>query len=507
MLDFVKNDKRYQSTILGTFVFGLLAHGFMLTNKISFHDDITSLHGLGGTWRSGRWSLGIIQYVLSNSIGKYSMPFWEVAISLLLIALSACLIVNLLDIKKEINCVMIGAIMAVFSVVAIIFTFMFTASCYFLALFLTIFAIWLTEKYKWGWIGGIACLSFSLGIYQAFFSVGITIVIFLLIKKCFEDDIHKLIMSILRLGVLEAGGILGYFAVVKLTLKLTHNTLAVYKGLDTMMSIMLMDRLKRIKHCYTDMIKILFMDVCGLTNDWIIRLLFVILLAVSAVLFIGLLFKVKNKFNRIIYVILVFITPIGINLIYPMTTKEEAVSAIVRYPWICIWIMAIFLVEMSNKYWTFPLWAIMKNTIVACSFLSIFYYAYIDNSAYTKIYFLQDQTTAYYTTLITQIKSSEGYKDELPVAYIGMGEIEDMTFTENTGYIVETALFGYDLKEWVNDFTALEYMSYHCGFTPLIMEEEEITNWDEIDNMPVYPDYGSIKTFDEYVVVKFAERE
>ena len=60
---------------LVSFFAGLLTHGFMLLNKIPFYDDIALLFHTGGTYKNGRWFLGVIGAVEYKMFGgNYSTP-------------------------------------------------------------------------------------------------------------------------------------------------------------------------------------------------------------------------------------------------------------------------------------------------------------------------------------------------------------------------------------------------------------------------------------------------
>ena len=39
---------------------GLVTHGYILTNKISYHDDSVNYIGVGATFGSGSWALALI---------------------------------------------------------------------------------------------------------------------------------------------------------------------------------------------------------------------------------------------------------------------------------------------------------------------------------------------------------------------------------------------------------------------------------------------------------------
>lgn len=507
-MEFFKPNKKQQYTFGGTFLAGILTHGYMLTNKISFHDDICSLFGLGTTWKSGRWGLGIIELLLENTLGIYSMSFWEGLLCLFFIAATAVLVVDILDIEDEKFCFLIGAIMTAFPSVMAILMFMFTSGSYFFALFLIVFAIWVAEKYKYGFILSVPCISFSLGIYQAFFGVGITILILLFIGECASNEfnIKKFLLKVTKYVVTESVGLAFYLVIVKVSIRLVGVNITSYSGIDSMMSLSLGKRIKRVLLCYTDLVEMLLHDSNGLAGNVLMQ----VVLLVMGIVLLGcmyLLIKcVKSVTAKTILVMLVLSLPIGINIIFPMTSEKTVVHALMRYSLVFLWITVLYLVILIQKEYQ-RVAGMLQKIAISVTIVSIIFYGYYSNIAYMKVHFLQEQTTSYYTTLITQIKSCEGYRDELPIAYVGMGKIEDATLAENSQYKTSIELYKWDLKEWINDFAYVEYMSNHCGFSPKILSVDEIKEWREIDEMPIYPDDGAIKVVDGNVIVKFAERE
>ena len=51
---YAKIDPKSKAAIFSAFVFGILAHGMMLFNKYSFHDDIHYMFDVGSTYTLGR---------------------------------------------------------------------------------------------------------------------------------------------------------------------------------------------------------------------------------------------------------------------------------------------------------------------------------------------------------------------------------------------------------------------------------------------------------------------
>lgn len=176
--------------------------------------------------------------------------------------------------------------------------------------------------------------------------------------------------------------------------------------------------------------------------------------------------------------------------------------------WFFLWILPILTIELYSDYGKKKSFLKINKFVEICILITIINYIYVANIVYTKISFLQEQTNAYYTVLITQIKSCEDYQDEMPVIFIGAGGIQDETFTVNDKYRTMLTLATNDLKDWVNDYSYIRYMRYHCGFEPEIVGWDAVEgSYDEIRQMPNYPDYGSIKVIDNVVVVKMSEIE
>lgn len=103
------NCKKYRIIFFSVIIFGILAHGMILFCKISFHDDICAMFDVGTTLPSGRWFLEIIKRIQKYIYGSpYSTPVFNGVLSLVFIAISCCIISDLLDIENKINCVALG---------------------------------------------------------------------------------------------------------------------------------------------------------------------------------------------------------------------------------------------------------------------------------------------------------------------------------------------------------------------------------------------------------------
>ena len=96
------------------------------------------------------------------------MPVVLGVLSLLALAASAGLIVRILDISHPASVIIASGLVVSYPVTACVFSYMFAADGYFFALLLSVLSVYLTKKYRWGWIPAIGCIVVSLGGYQAF---------------------------------------------------------------------------------------------------------------------------------------------------------------------------------------------------------------------------------------------------------------------------------------------------------------------------------------------------
>lgn len=74
---FRKIKKNFKLILYSTFLWGIFAHGMMIFNKFSYHDD-AGLFEYGLTYSLGRWMLGLIGDFVTFLFGSgyYSVPLF-----------------------------------------------------------------------------------------------------------------------------------------------------------------------------------------------------------------------------------------------------------------------------------------------------------------------------------------------------------------------------------------------------------------------------------------------
>ena len=520
--------KSQKAAFLAVWMSSLLAHGFMYFNKFSYHDDMGELFRLGGTFVYGRWFLGILGKIWSEMIGNVSLPLWNGILSTFFISISALMVVRILDIRGVSRGVFVGSLMMVFPAVVSTYAFMFTAPHYFFALFLGVFAVWLQEVLAIDWkkiLLSIGCLTLSLGIYQAYLAVPMCLVLLVILIKCNQEngskvDILKFIAKYLLILIASLGI---YFVINLFFLKALQMEMTTAQGLNSGYQLSIQGIGSAIQNTYANFFAVEYDGIH--TSMWMKLAVWVGLLC--DIILAGVLLLHRNPDNGqkrsdlvfmkagIVAVLLLF--PFTANAIYVLAGHEDTyIHLIMRYSLVFIWILPLVLLEQCERIEKAlnpadqiknPVLWFLKYSLVFLIGIQILLYIHLDNTAYLKAFFVQEQSTSYFNRLVTKIETAPGYRDEYPVVYLGAREkfSDSMTGMEELERMSLTGFNG-DLLYQVNDYTWETYMAYYCGYEPdEVLPPESVADWTEIESMPCYPDEGSVVVRKETVVVKFAE--
>ncbi len=504
-----KIDYRYKCAISSTFIIGVISQGMGLFNKYSVHDDPLN-YGVGATYTSGRWMLDILANVESifYGDGHYSLPAYNGFLAIFLIALSACLIIKTIDIESPFLCSFIAGIMVCFPVITSIFGYMFTLHFYMMALFLGILgAHCICKSDKWYiWCIGVILMGASVGIYQAFIPVIITLILLYLIDCVQKNDNLKYVCrKIVMSGTFCIIFMLFYFGASNMYLSSHDAVLSDYKGIDSMGKSPIGEYINRAIDAYReffvpDMKAKYYMFPGSILN--IYRIMLIISIALC-VLIIMQLFK-ENVVRGIIFVILVAIIPVSVNFIFVMAGKNEVHSLMV-YAQLMPFVFFSWVVDKTK----------VKKEILAkgISFVSVFLiislllmYMRIDNKCYLQATYAQQEAISYFTSLVSNIKECDGYRDEYAVVFVNEKNIMDTSLQSgdngmmsNIGYLP----YSKNVNGYVNDYTWIKFMKQWTGYSPTVLDAAAFAEIDEVKQMPSYPDDGSIAIINDTVVVKF----
>ena len=513
-----KITREMKLAFVSAIVSGLIAHGFFLTNKIPLFDDAASPFGVGGTFNHGRWFLAILSRCVHLFWGNtYSLSWLLGIISIVLIAFSSCLIINMFSIHNSILITSISVLMVVFPVVTATFGYMYTSAYYFVALFMTVMAVWLTARYKWGCFAGGTLLMLGLGIYQAFFPIAIVLFLLLIMFELVDNVELKEVWKHIGKYIATLGvGMVMYFIMNKLFIMIINASLTSYQGIDTMGHVTVKDLYRGIVNAYSSFIHLMIADNMGLSVSVVLRVSLFLMVILSIIILGKLVFlQIKEIIAKCLFSVAILLYPIAVNFIYIMCCSEGAfVYSLMLYSSIFFFIFPLILFDKyEQKYASERLGTILQWVVIFLNVIVIFYYIGFDNITYSKASLIQQQVDTYCNTLVTQIKSVDGYTDDYPIILVqdrekdGIFDFSDASMVEVEEYNnIFLNPYGGTMKNWIRDYSFEYYFKYRMGFaTKLDKDVSQINNMNEIKQMPCYPQSGSIKVIDNQIVVKLSE--
>lgn len=505
-LQFLKKlDIRYKVIFLCTFCWGFLAHGMALFHKFSAYDDLMFLFDVGYTYTSGRWFLGTLSKLVEFLSGSshFSLPLFNGIFCLMCMALFCCVLVRLLDIRRVGSCVVLTGVLVGFPMLANLFLFMFTAPYYTVSLVMAAVGAWLICRHnKWYAVaGGMVLLTCSTGIYQAYIPVILSIFLIYFIHNVYTAEQWRW-QDLFRQGLyyvaVTVGFVAAYFLITRMYLSFYNLELTGYVGISSMGQEGLGNYLKRIFFIIYN--KNIFTTV----DSWYafpfrVRTCYHILLALAALLSLWLLLRTvrENRVKALSMAAAMALLPLAVHFIYVMCDVQD-VHPLMVYGEVMFFVYFLWLAEHT----VIPCVRVKKlpyRVTVAILAVAAILYARYDNAYYLRVQMEQRQTENYYNTLIAQIKRTEGYQDTLPVVYISNEELSDETVKPIDGFSPIT--MGPRLMPRSDIRT--EYMHYWCGFSPELADPADFENLPQVQQMPRYPDDGSIQIINDTVVVKF----
>lgn len=511
-----KIPKTVKAAFFGAVVIGLMTHLYGFTNKLYNYDELMNTPaGYGTGAESGRWFLRILGDTFGAQFGNYSLPLINGMVSLFLLALSAALTADMFKMKSPLFAAALGGFFLSFPAVTGTFVFMYTAAFYTSAVLLSVFAAWLVIRFPKKILlnlAAVVCIACSLGTYQAYFSNTACLFVMSILLICAfskeENTWGDIVFLALRYVLVLVAGMILYFILHKFLVAYWGLQVNSYQGLDTMGQTNLKEIAAAVKGAYLDFVNLFRHDVMCLNPTSYVRKCYFLMMASWGIGALCLLFGEKGcKIKKVFLVLSFLVFPVAVYLIYIMTPNGW-VYTLMAYSVVFVSVFHLiwadrFCVSFDKKE------IVRKGTqwiAALTSVIMIAIYIWYGNGCYMSLEYTKYHDLSYFQTMVTQIKSLEGYNDSLPLALVG-NEINDET--NHMGSLVGAAFgLGGKMESNVNAYSRNHIITKFLGFAPRFCGYEEIVELmeqEEVQAMPSYPDSGSIQIIDGVVVVKIME--
>lgn len=512
--------EEYKDVFLFCLSCGFISHGAIFFYKYAWHDDTSALFGIL-SYGFGRWMTTVCGGVVAKltSGWNYSVPLLNGFLTLLVIAVSCCFVLKFLDIRSKCARYGLAAIFVAFPVVTGTFGYMFLAPYYFLALLFSVIGVYfVAQERPILWFAGCFCLGIVPAFYQAYIGCFLSLMLLWMMSKVYRERISW--KEFFCLGLRMAGAsiisIFIYYAGLRICLAASGSSLTSYEGIGDVGSTDLSTYINGIGRAYR------FFFMPGLmresyTYEYAYMFPFGIEKFYYGILLIGtllvgcLLFKkepysVRHMLQGLALTVLL---PATCNFIFIMCPSQNTmIHSVMVYPQVFLFCYVALCSEILREEKVFSKerfarglgvsllnkCAIFLISVVGCLYIMF------DNATYLRMQLQYQQVSSDVTTMVACIKMTEGYESNIPIAFVVASDYNHIE--RNIPRYQELAhtlyINPYNL-DYMYPFLAqgslINFMKNTCGFMPVIYDDGSLVENADVQAMPVWPDFGSIRLY------------
>lgn len=481
---------------------GLIAHVYKLTNWLPNWDSLVFRYDSQNMLKLGRWFL----IVAAAPSSYYDLPWLAGLMALVFYGLSAVCICQMFGVQKKITAALIGAAMISFPHVTSVLMYNYVADAYALACLLATLAALLMTRKKPRYLVSAVLIALSVGIYQAYLTLTVMLLLCHLIMGVFEksEDWKRFCHKVLRLLLTGLLGMALYYGVLTLLLQITDTSLLEYQGLNntvSLSSINLRGSLYIVKESFFDY----FFDfsngihVFHVINCLIFAGIFLLYLIDTIHHKVGVL-----RFARLGFLALCL--PVGASLLAFINSGVDYHN-LMKMGFFVFYLLFILQYEKmeyaSPKYPQIKSWAVFLVTLVL-----IFNQVVIANVSYHKLNMAYEKSYGVLIRIADRIEQTEGAADCNQILVLGALEGSkaysavlppDITGTTD-GWILRAD------DETVGQSVLCSAINDYCGknYSFLAGEEKEtLLAKIDLQDMENWPASGSVCVVDGVIVLKF----
>ena len=488
MIEKLKQNKLWRYTFFTAIILGLCTHLPIMLSDIPNHDGLASIYFDQNMTVSGRWFLS----VACGFSSYYSLPWIIGLLAILLLAVTAVLLTEVLEIEKVSGGMMIAGILVTFPVLTSTFAYVFTMDGYMLAVLLSVLAVYLVDKGKFGFLWGGIALAFSMGIYQAYLPIAILLCLYKVVLIILKDTTKKeKIKSAFKYLFMGVTGVALYYIIMKVMLLVQKTELGTYQGGNegTKLSI------GSIINIYKDFAefvltgKVLVNNVFSIVAFCVIAGLFVITvlqLFVKRKLY-------KSPWLYVITIALCVIIPVATNVIL-LILPDISYHTLMRYQYV---VFLMVMIAFIQKYLQINI-KITSVILMTAAIVMMFNYVVTDNIAYSNLEKKYEKTYAYCVRLADRMEQTEGYYQGIPIAMIGVVSDREYPLTDVTGDVT-SKLLGITGDTLL--YTGENYKAFFENYLGITINLIPIENMGEIYHSKEYWEMNSFPAKDSMQVV------
>lgn len=518
---FLRNKTWLLFSLISTFLWGFLAHGYCFFDNSVSHDSLNEYHAaiFGNEWKMqlGRIFTPFYRDLLRSDA---TLPWLIGVLSLFWLGLTVFLILRIFRVGSKVTAFLIAGVFTVnISVSAIAATYLNDLDSNMFALLCAIAAVYLWKRSAWGVLPGGVLIAVSLGIYQSYLFAAIAVVMFVCIFWILDGETFPSVMlrGLRAIGMFLLGGLLYYLA-MKAVLSCSGLSLTSgdYNSLDKALELTPLTFFSLAAGAYQDFFFRL-MNAYTTYPSIIIKGITLLLLGLSAIsIAVGLLQRHIRIPEKLLCLLLICLLPFAMNLLYVLTIGENH-DLMVYAIWL-FYLLALLLADWLLCHWKNSEFHAKRKQKAAAAMnllcmLAVFVILYGSVQFSNGMYLKKDQEYDAYLSLMTRIvgrmEGCEAYiPGETPVVFVGLPtDLNKITpgFKEYRNVI---GMLSSDVICLPEKSRYQAYFDYVLG-TPILLAEDSV--WKAVlespstAEMPDYPASGCLEMLDGVLIVKLGD--
>ena len=488
---------------LAGIIVGLVAHLYKITSWLPNWDSLVFRYDPQNMLGLGRWFLPVV----CSFSSFYDLPFLNGIIAILFHSLSAVFICRILGVEKKITAILIGGVIVSFPTVTSVMMYNYAADGYSIAFFLSTIAAWLMVKKKPRYILASIFIALSTGIYQAY----ITVTIMLLLIKLIDDVIYKKasFVQIMKKGAyMLLSGVFGmalYTVVLKVLLAVFSVEMLQYQGLNTSVSLSGFDlwgSLYVIKETFMDC----FFDISQGISVYVVLNLVVVAVTLAHYLKYIIINEIyKKPINLLVLVVLGVMLILGAGALAFLNPGIDYHNLMLM-GYSVFYLFFIILYERgtdrSQTFTTIKSWIILLVTL-----LIIANQVVIANVSYHKAQMSYEKSYGVLIRIADRIEQTPNSDNCDKILVLGALENSE-SYSVNLTPDITGVTDGYIIRaddEIVGQSVLCSALSDYCEKDYEFISGEEkkaLADRKEVKAMSVWPKSDSVSVIDDTVVIK-----
>ncbi|MFC2947680.1 glucosyltransferase domain-containing protein [Virgibacillus sediminis] len=500
--DFFSNFNRmlkreWKIAFISAVIIGFLTHMFVFTNALPNHDGILNIYSEQKKYTSGRFFLGPV-----SGVGSYfDLPWINGLLSMVYLALIAVFLTEFFKLTKKTSIVLTAGLIVTFPTVASTFSYMFTADAYMAGFLLGVLAVWMTGKYKYGFLPASTIVYVSVGIYQANLTLILTLVTVWMVTELIKNTLYKPLFLLLSKYMVMTTIGMGLYAV---TFKLyqRYEGMTNYQGLDQV-GMSLGNVGEQLREIIDTFKEFLFR---GFFTDYPVNLFEILNVLLIVAIVAGLIISIivhKVALARIGLIVIGFVLLPVFSFFLYFVSPAVSYHMLMVMSLAIIYILPIILYDRMHKPLLSVQWFSWGTVILAA--LIIFNFSIISNIAYFNMNLKYEKSYGYTLRILDRIEQTEGYENADTLAVIGYPNVEtdlgsntvpqsipSMTGAMGDIFLSQTYQFSVMLHHFIGE--NIEAASNG--------QLEELQGSRTLEQMDAWPAESSVRVVDDTVIVK-----